>query len=131
MWNQTVDKFMLQLKFTKCTTDHCIYVNRDDQDMIFVALYVDDLVIASNNFELIQVTKQALSERFGMTDLGELKYFLGMEIHQDLSTGTIFLSQLKFAKDILAKIGMENSNPVKTPQESGLKLIRFVASSRQ
>ena len=48
--------------------------------MISVALYVDDLVIASNNFEQIQSFKQALSERFDMTDLGDLKYFLGIEI---------------------------------------------------
>ena len=77
MWNQTIDKFMLDLKFRKCETDHCIYVKRHHQDMIFVALYADDLVIASNNFEQIQSTKQALSERFDMTDLGDLKYFSG------------------------------------------------------
>uniref|UniRef100_A0AAV1T0Y1 Reverse transcriptase Ty1/copia-type domain-containing protein n=1 Tax=Peronospora matthiolae TaxID=2874970 RepID=A0AAV1T0Y1_9STRA len=96
--------------------------------MIFVALYVDDLVIASNNFELIQSTKQALSERFDMTDLGDLKYFLGIEIDQDLSAGTISVRQSKFAKDILEKFGMENSNPVKTPQEPGLKLTRSMCA---
>ena len=84
--------------------------------MIFVALYVDDLVIASNNFEQIQSTKQALSERFDMTDLGDLKYFLAIEIVQDLSAGTISIHQNKFARDILEKFGMDNSNPVKTPQ---------------
>ena len=51
--------------------------------------YVDYLVIASNIFEQIQSTKQALRERFDMTDLGDLKYFLGMEIDQEVSAGTI------------------------------------------
>ncbi|GMF48851.1 unnamed protein product [Phytophthora lilii] len=47
--------------------------------MIFVALYVDDLVLASNNDELLKSTKEALSSRFDMTDLGHLRYFLGIE----------------------------------------------------
>ncbi|GMF45228.1 unnamed protein product [Phytophthora lilii] len=87
MWNQTIDKFMLELEFKKCKADHCIYAKWNDQDMIFVALYVDDLVLASNNDELLKSTKEALSSRFDMTDLGHLRYFLGMEIEQDLSAG--------------------------------------------
>ena len=42
MWDQTIDNFMLDLKFHKCKTDHCIYVKRDHEDVISVALYVDD-----------------------------------------------------------------------------------------
>ena len=87
MWNQTIDKFMLELGFKKCESDHCVYVKRDDQDMIFVALYVDDLVLASSTDELLKSTKKALGDRFEMTDMGQLKYFLGMEIDQDLTAG--------------------------------------------
>ncbi|GMG39212.1 unnamed protein product [Aspergillus oryzae] len=124
MWNQTIDKFMLELEFKKCKADHCIYAKWNDQDMIFVALYVDDLVLASNNDELLKSTKEALSSRFDMTDLGHLRYFLGMEIEQDLSAGRVSIRQTKFAKDILEKFGMEKSNPVKTPQDPGLKLTK-------
>ena len=73
MWNQTIDKFMLELDFKKCETDHCIYVKRADQDMIFVALYVDDLALSSNNDELLKSTKKALGDRFDMTDLVNIK----------------------------------------------------------
>ena len=55
-----------------------------------------------------------------MKDLGNLKYFL--RIDEELSAGTISIRQSKFAKDILEKFGMENSNPDKPPQEPGLKL---------
>ncbi|KAG3230733.1 hypothetical protein PI124_g24169 [Phytophthora idaei] len=115
---------MLELGFKTCEADHCIYVERDDQHMIFVALYVDDLVLASNNDKLLKSTKKALSERFDMTDLGHLKYFLGVEIDQDVATGKASMRQTKFAKDILEKFDMEYSNPVKTPQDPGLKLTK-------
>ncbi|CEG35351.1 retrovirus-related gag-pol polyprotein [Plasmopara halstedii] len=115
---------MLELGFKKCEADHCIYVKRNDNNMIFVALYVDDLVIASNNNGLLKSTKNALSERFAMTDLGRLKYFLGIEIEQDESTGSVSMRQTKFANDILKKFSMENSNSVKTPQDPGLILTK-------
>ena len=124
MWNQTIDKFMIEMGFKKCKTDHCIYAKWDGEDMIFVALYVDDLVLACNNDKMLQMTKEALCKRFDMTDLGQLKYFLGMEIDQDAISGNVSIRQTKFATDILEKFGMKNSNPVKTPQDPGLKLTK-------
>ena len=62
MWNQTIDKFMLEMGLKKCKTDHCIYAKWDGEDMIFVALYVDDLVLARNNDKMLQTTKKALCE---------------------------------------------------------------------
>ena len=124
MWNKTIDDFMLRLKFKKCASDHCIYFMRSDKDMIFIALYVDDLVLASSSLTLLQDIKQALSDRFEMTDMGQLKYFFGMEIEQDFKAGKITIKQSKFAGDILKKFSMNNSNPVKTPQDPGLKLTK-------
>uniref|UniRef100_A0AAV1V0M9 Reverse transcriptase Ty1/copia-type domain-containing protein n=1 Tax=Peronospora matthiolae TaxID=2874970 RepID=A0AAV1V0M9_9STRA len=83
MWNHAIDKFMLDVKFQKCKIDHCVYVKQDHEDVIFVALYIDDLGLASNNAELIKTTKDALSERFDLTDLGDLKFFLGMEFNKE------------------------------------------------
>lgn len=115
---------MLRLKFKKCESDHCIYFMRNGKDMIFIALYVDGLVLASNSSTLLQDTKKALSDRFEMTDMGQLKYFLGMEIEQDVEAGKITVRQSKFANDILRKFNMNNSHPVKTPRDPGLKLIK-------
>ena len=76
MWNKTIDEFMLKIGFMKCESDRCIYIKRNDQYMIFVALYVDDLIIASRSSKMLHEVKCARSERFEMTDMGLLKHFL-------------------------------------------------------
>ena len=69
MWKKTIDEFMVKIGFNKCESDHYIYIERDGQYMIFVALYVDDLIIASSNNKLLREAICALNERFEMTDM--------------------------------------------------------------
>lgn len=87
MWNKTIDDFVLGLELKKCESDHCVYMKHDGQDMIFVALYVDDLILANSTSKMLQETKQVLSNRFEMADMVQIKYFLGIEIGQDTEAG--------------------------------------------
>jgi hypothetical protein len=130
MWNQTIDDFMIGLGFDKCESDHCVYVMRKpdngDDKMAFVVLYVDDLIIACSSDSMMSTIKNALSKRFEMSDIGELKFCLGMEIARDQENGTLSVRQTKFLNSILAKFGMQDCKPVKTPQDPGLKLTKNV-----
>ena len=116
------------IELSKCNPCHCIYVEPDHQGMIFVALYVDDLVLASNNFGMIKATKHALSEWFHMTYLGEIRYFRGMKVDHDLSAGTFLIYQTKIAEENLQNFGMKNSNPFKSSQEPVIKLTRSMCT---
>lgn len=86
--------FMIGLGFDKCESDHCVYImrkctNNGQDNLAFVVLYVDDLIIACNSDALMSTIKTALSKRFEMSDLGELKFCLGMEIARDHKIGTL------------------------------------------
>ena len=87
MWNKTIDDFVLGLELKKRESDHCVYMKRDGQGMIFVALYVDDLILANSTSKMLQETKQVLSNRFEMADMVQINYFLGIEIGQDTEAG--------------------------------------------
>lgn len=83
-------------------------------------VYVDDLILASNNIDLIQQANAFLSSQFHMKDMGILRYFLGIEV--DRSEQGIFLSQKKYACDLLTEYGVTNCRVLRLPMDSHLKL---------
>ena len=85
-----------------------------------IVLYVNDLLITGNDEDLIQQTRKALSTEFEMTDLGLLHYCLGIEVWQ--KSGEIFVSQQKYAKEILKAFGMSECKEIGTPMEVDAKL---------
>ncbi|XP_024047906.1 uncharacterized protein LOC112101459 [Citrus clementina] len=76
------------------------------------------MVVTGNDEEEREALQKYLSREFGMKDLGALKYFLGIEVSR--SKGGIFLSQRKYALDLLHEMGMTACQPIDTPIE-GLK----------
>ena len=86
--------------------------------MLIVCLYVDDLIFTSNFG--IEAFKSVMKDEFEMIDLGLMRYFLGIEVHRS-KTG-IFISQSKYAHEILKRFNMVNSKAAPTPSITGLKL---------
>ena len=87
---------------------------------IAILVYVDDMVITSNDHACVVSFKSVLDQKFGIKDLGSLKYFLGLEIARNKSG--INLSQRKYALEVLEETGMTRCKPIQTPMEQELKL---------
>ncbi|KAL0453733.1 UNVERIFIED_CONTAM: Retrovirus-related Pol polyprotein from transposon TNT 1-94 [Sesamum latifolium] len=67
--------------FTMVEDDHCVYVKRSQKNFLILPLYVDDILLAGNNMEMIVATQKWLSSTFEMKDMGEAEYILGVKIH--------------------------------------------------
>ena len=120
-WYSRINAYFEKHGFQKCPYEHTLYIKYHGQeDFIIVSLYVDDLIFTGNNLNLLNEFRASMKKEFEMTDLGELHHFLGIEVHQ--GNAGIFISQEKYAKDILRKFKMENANSVSIPCVAGLKL---------
>jgi hypothetical protein len=110
-------------KFEKCSHEHTLFVKyTSNNKILIVSLYVDDLIYTGNDVDMMHEFKQSMMKEFAMTDLGKMKYFLGIEVNQ--SEKGIFIHQQKYAAEVLRRFGMENCNKVCSPIVPGCKLIK-------
>ena len=119
-WYSKLSSSLLKFGFSQAKTDSSLFIRQTSTSFIALLIYVDDVIIASNDLKEIDVVKKFLHESFTIKDLGELKYFLGIEVAR--STKGIMLSQRKYALDVLKDSGFSGSKPVGFPMESSLKL---------
>ncbi|KAF2283878.1 hypothetical protein GH714_016754 [Hevea brasiliensis] len=91
-----------------------LYVSGDgDDSQLIVSLYVDDMLVTGGNFQLLNDFKLKMQTEFEMSDLGSMSYFLGLEIEQ--GTEGIFVSQRKYALEILKRYNMDKCKSVAIP----------------
>ncbi|RVW16870.1 Retrovirus-related Pol polyprotein from transposon RE1 [Vitis vinifera] len=119
-WYSKLSSSLLKFGFSQAKTDSSLFIRQTSTSFIALLIYVDDVIIASNDLKEIDVVKKLLHESFTIKDLGELKYFLGIEVAR--SAKGIVLSQRKYALDVLKDSGFSGSKPVGFPMESSLKL---------
>jgi hypothetical protein len=95
-------------------------VNETNHGIVVIVIYVDDLIIIRDNDEDIYDLNKLLKQKFEMKDLGELRYFLGIEVIQ--SPKGIWLLQRQYALNKLAEYGMTSYKPISIPLEQNVKL---------
>ena len=86
---------------------------------LFSDLYIDDILLATNDFNILHDTKKFLSKNFEMKDLGLASFVLGIEIHRDRSRRILGLSQMRYIERILNRYGMQNYKPEATSVAKG------------
>ena len=105
-----LDKYLHQQGFSKGAADSNLYIKIENDKFLILVMYVDDIIFGSNEEAMSQSFALVMQKEFEMSLLGELTYFLGLQIQQN--EDGIFLSQTKYLKQILKKYGMEDSKPV-------------------
>lgn len=121
-WFKRIESYFLREGFKKISFDHTLFIKRVWKKMVIVSLYVDDLIYTGNDKVMCESFKRSMMQEFEMTDLGRMRYFLGVEITQYKSG--IGMCQKKYAKEILERFNMWESNGVKNPIVPGVMVTK-------
>ena len=119
-WFEKLSTSLKAYGFEQCLSDYSLFTYRKGSTQIQILIYVDDLIITGNQAAAVEFFKTYLSSCFKMKDLGLLRYFLGIEVAR--STTGMYLSQRKYALEIIQDTGLTNSKPTTFPMEQNHKL---------
>ncbi|CAL2239859.1 unnamed protein product [Prunus armeniaca] len=119
-WFGRFTKSMKNFGYTQSNSYHTMFLKHDEGKLTAFIVYLDDIIVTRNDAKEQLKLQKYLSQEFEMKDLGDLKYFLGIEVGRS-KTG-IFLSQRKYVMDLLTETGMLGCKPAATPIEMNHKL---------
>lgn len=115
-WFDRLTRVVKKDGFNQCQSDHTMFVKHSMEGKVALFIvYVDDIVITGNDYDQIDHLKGLLAKEFEVKDLGQLKYFLGMEVAR--TKDGIYVSQRKYTLDLLQETGMLGCKAANTPIE--------------
>jgi hypothetical protein len=119
-WLDKIGQYLVTSGFQTSNANFSLYVKKTDHGIVVIVIYVDDLSTTRDSDADISDLKKFFKQKFEMKDLGELRYFLGIEIIQ--SPKGIWLLQRQYALNKLFEYGMTGYKPISIPLEQNVKL---------
>ncbi|GJS01277.1 retrovirus-related pol polyprotein from transposon TNT 1-94 [Tanacetum coccineum] len=111
-WYDVLSKFLIDSGFQKGSIDTTLFIKKKGKHIMLIQIYVDDIIFGSTNPKYCTKFSELMVKRFEMSMMGEMKFFLGLQVNQFLNG--IFINQSKYILDILKRFGMENYDTVPT-----------------
>ncbi|GJS77794.1 putative ribonuclease H-like domain-containing protein [Tanacetum coccineum] len=121
-WYATLSTFLEKHGYKRGTIDKTLFIRRNKKDIMLVQVYVDDIIFGSTNKSWCDEFEALMQSRFQMSSMGELTFFLGLQVKQN--KGGIFISQDKYVAEILKKFDLVNVKAAITPMETKLPLTK-------
>nr|GEV95528.1 putative ribonuclease H-like domain-containing protein [Tanacetum cinerariifolium] len=114
-WYGTLSKYLLDNGFQRGTIDQILFIKKHKGEFLLVQMYVDDIIFRSSNLQLCREFEALMHDKFQMSAMRELTFFLGLQVLQ--KKDGIFLSQDKYVGDILKKFGYSDVRSANTPMD--------------
>ncbi|GJS45214.1 uncharacterized mitochondrial protein-like protein [Tanacetum coccineum] len=121
-WYETLSTYMLDDEFQRGKIDKTLFIKRYKCDILLVQVYVNDIIFGSTKKELCNTFEKLMHEKFQMSSMGELTFFLGLQVEQ--KKDGIFISQDKYVGEILKKFGFTDVKTASTPMETQKPLLK-------
>ena len=120
-WFKRFSTQLLHMGFQASLADSSLFILHNGKLVVYLLVYVDDIVITGNNPKFLDSLVAQLSQAFELKDLGPLHYFLGLQITR--SSKGLLLTQTKYAQDLILKLQMQSSKPARSPCAPHLRLV--------
>lgn len=120
-WFDSVKVALLKWGFQNTKSDSSLFLLKGKDHITFLLIYVDDIIITGSNTKFLQAFITQINDVFSLKDLGQLHYFLGIEVKRD--TSEMYLKQSKYISDLLSKFIMDKASPCPTPMITGRHFI--------
>ncbi|GJR70068.1 putative ribonuclease H-like domain-containing protein [Tanacetum coccineum] len=121
-WYETLSSFLMENGFRRGTIDKTLFIKKKKSDIMLVQVYVDDIIFGSTKKSMCTEFEDCMHKRFQMSSMGELTFFLGLQVKQQ--PDGIFISQDKYVADILKKFDFWSIRTATTPIESNKPLVK-------
>ena len=112
-WYSRLCKKLQSLSFVPSKADTSLFFYKKGNYVIFMLVYVDDIIVASSSQEAVDALLRDLEKEFAIKDLGKLHYFLGIQVQR--KKDELLMTQERYASEILQRVNMQLCKPVKTP----------------
>jgi hypothetical protein len=122
-WYSKLSTRLRELEFVPSKSDTSLFIYKKSGITMYMLIYVDDIIVASSSTEAVTTLLKDLKDSFALKDLGDLSYFLGIEVRK-LDNGLV-LSQEKYARDLLQRTNMSMCKPISTPLATDVKLSTY------
>ena len=116
-WFDRLRAALLEWGFKNTKSDTSLFFLKTKSQVTFLLIYVDDIIVTGSDINFLQLFTQKLNESFALKDLGDLHYFLGVEVYRDESG--MYLNQAKYITDLLQKFDMSEASSYPSPMTIG------------
>ncbi|KAJ3708562.1 hypothetical protein LUZ61_012267 [Rhynchospora tenuis] len=128
-WFSKLKQFLLSHNFISSQADNSLFILHKGATTIYLLVYVDDIIITGNDNVAIHTLMKSLDDQFSIKNLGQLNYFLGIEVIHHNSG--MHLSQTRYLSKLLEKALMHTAKPCNTPMQAGNQLSKFSGTKLQ
>ncbi|GJY03213.1 retrovirus-related pol polyprotein from transposon TNT 1-94 [Tanacetum coccineum] len=122
VWYDRLKAFLIKHEYKMRMVDNTLFTKKKSSNLIIVQIYVNDIIFGSTCQDMCDEFAKIMHDEFEMSMMGELNFFLGLQIKQ--MEDSIFFNQSKYIKEMLKKFGLEESKPMKTPMSFDTKLTK-------
>jgi hypothetical protein len=124
-WYEDFHAFFTSEGFTRSMADHSLYIKQTRDYFMAVVIYVDDVILLVSGMLMMRKLKGSLEEKYDMSDLGELHFFIGVHFERDRAALTITMHQRSYIESVLQRFGMEDCKPIGTPLDAKAPLVKL------